>query len=274
MHFVQLSDTHVTRPGTLAYNKIDTASALQAAVARVLSLSQRPAFVVMTGDLVDHGQVEEYQHFRHLISPLLNESIPVYLLPGNHDDRAAMRAVFDDHAYLNMMERGAGFVQYVIEEHAPLRVIALDSQKLGHAEGELCDARLDWLEAQLSAAPAAPTVILMHHPPFESLIQFIDMMGLQTGAARLESIVRAHPQVERLLCGHIHRNIEARFGGTIASVCTSPAHQLHLGIGPDAVPAYTLEPPSLRLHAMSDQGYLVSHSLAISGWDRGHPFSQ
>jgi 3',5'-cyclic-AMP phosphodiesterase len=264
MHFVQLSDTHITHPNTLAYQRIDTATALRAAVARVLSLAQPPHFVVITGDLVDHADEAEYLHLRELISPFATHAIPVYLIPGNHDNRAALRKVFADHAYLG----AEGYVQYVIDHHAPLRLIALDTQKDGRPEGELCAQRLNWLEAQLAAAPHTPTVVLMHHPPFETLIHFMDEMGLTQGAEQLERILSAHPQVQRLLCGHIHRQIEARFGGTIASVCTSTAHQLHLNIAPDGTPAYTLEPPSFKLHAWSDKSGLISHAVAISGWGR------
>jgi 3',5'-cyclic-AMP phosphodiesterase len=261
MHFVQLSDTHITRPGTLAYQRIDTAAALRAAIARVLLLPQAPAFMVITGDLVDHADEAEYKHLRELLLPL---TMPVYLIPGNHDHRTIMREVFHDHAYLGT----DGYVQYVIDAHEPIKIVALDTQKAGHAEGELCDERLDWLEMQLAAAPKTPTVVLMHHPPFETLIHFMDDMGLITGAQRLETIIRANPQVQRILCGHIHRQIDARFAGTVATVCTSPAHQLHLNIARNGTPAYTLEPPSFKLHAWSEKSGLISHTQIISGWER------
>jgi 3',5'-cyclic-AMP phosphodiesterase len=270
MHFIQLSDTHITRAGQLAYGKVDTAGALRAAVVRILSLPQKPACVVITGDLVDHGDEGEYKHLRELISPLTTLSITVYLLPGNHDHRETMRRVFADHTYLLQGE----FIQYVVKDApSPLRLIALDTVKPGHAEGELCDARLDWLEAQLAAAPEAPTVVLMHHPPFETLIEFMDEMGLVKGADRLEKILRANPQVERVLCGHIHRSIEARFGGTIASVCSSPAHQIHLDMAPNATPGYTMEPPSIKLHAWSEKSGLITHSVAVTGWDEAQSFA-
>lgn len=63
----------------------------------------------------------------------------------------------------------------------------------------------------------------MHHPPFPTFIGHMDRQGL-TGAANLAALVRRHPQVERLLCGHLRRPIQARFSGTIASTAPSPAH--------------------------------------------------
>ena len=45
----------------------------------------------------------------------------------------------------------------------------------------------------------------------------MDEMGLLAGAPALEALVRRHPQVEGLICGHLHRSIQARFGGRLVS---------------------------------------------------------
>ena len=70
---------------------------LERAVAHVNALDPRPDVVLATGDLVDGGKPEEYARLRRLLAPL---AMPVYLIPGNHDARDALRAVFADHAYL------------------------------------------------------------------------------------------------------------------------------------------------------------------------------
>jgi hypothetical protein len=49
--------------------------------------------------------------------------------------------------------------------------------------------------------------------------------------------------VQRLVCGHLHRSIQARFGGSLAMTAPSPAHQVCLDLAPDAASAWTLEPP-------------------------------
>ena len=84
----------------------------------------------------------------------------------------------------------------------------------------------------------------------------MDGMGLEDSGP-LECIVRKNPQVERLLCGHLHRPIQARFGGTIASSCPSPAHQVALDLTLEAEARFMMEPPAFHLHAWR-QGPVLS----------------
>lgn len=264
MLICQISDLHIKEPGALAYRVVDTTAYLRRCVADILARKQQPDLVVVTGDLVDSGRADAYAHLRLMLSPL---SMPYYLLPGNHDDRDVLRASFPDHAYLRQMN---GYVQYVIDA-APLRVIALDTVIAGQSGGELCATRLAWLEARLAQAPRTPTVILMHHPPFVTGIGHMDNIGF-ANAGELEGIVRRHPQIERILCGHLHRPIHVRFGGTVASTCPSPAHQVVLDLDPDAPSRFLMEPPSYQLHLWRDGTGLVSHTAFIGDFAGPYPF--
>jgi len=264
MLICQISDLHIKTPGALSYRVVDTAASLRRCVAQVLALPQRPDIVVATGDLTDFGRPEEYAHLRELLAPL---PMPVYLMPGNHDDRDALRQAFPDHGYLRETE---GFIQYAIDA-PPLRLLALDTVIPMASGGALDAARLAWLEARLAEAPTRPTVILMHHAPFPTGIGHMDRIGL-ADPRPLEAIVRRHPAIERILCGHLHRLIHVRFGGTIASTCPSPAHQVVLDLAPDAANAFTLEPPGFQLHLWNDQAGLVSHTAFIGRFEGPYPF--
>ncbi len=259
----QLTDLHIREPGRLAYSRLDTAPYLAAAVAHVDRLRQRPDAVLLTGDLTDFGRAAEYEHLARLLAPL---AVPYFLLPGNHDDRDQMRRSFPHLTYLGT----GGFVQYSVHV-GDLRVIALDTVDHGQSAGRLCGERLAWLERELALDPRTPTVIAMHHPPFRTLIGHMDRIGLSEGAERLAEIVRGHPQVERIVCGHLHRTIYRRFGGTVASTCPSPAHQVCLDLAEDAASAWTLEPPGMHLHAWTGAA-LVTHVAAIGEFDGPHPF--
>ena len=59
---------------------------------------------------------------------------------------------------------------------------------------------------------------------------------------------RRHPQVERILCGHLHRAIDRRFAGTVAGTAPATAHQIRLNLVPDARISFTFEPPGYQLH--------------------------
>ena len=266
---VQLTDTHIREPGRLAYGRIDTAPYLRAAVAGVAALRQRPDAVVLTGDLVDFGRAAEYAHLAELLAPL---DMPVYLLAGNHDDRAELRRAFPGHAWLAGHGAGEGdFIQYSVAVGG-LRLIALDTSVPGAPHGSLCATRLAWLECELLRWAHLPVVVAMHHPPFSTLIGHMDAIGLHEGGAALEALIRRFPNVERLICGHLHRAIEVRFGGSIAATAPGPAHQVALDLRPDAPSQWLLEPPAFRVHALPRGGRLVSHLAPIGEFAGPYPF--
>jgi 3',5'-cyclic AMP phosphodiesterase CpdA len=260
----QLSDLHIKARGELSYGVVDTAAMLRDCVKHVLALKQRPDAVAITGDLTDGGRPEEYAFLRELIAPL---AMPVYLIPGNHDEAGAMRAAFADHAYLRQSADG---IQYVIDAH-PLRIVAVDTVIPGESGGALGEERLSWLDRALAQAPGRPTVVLMHHPPFTTHIGHMDVYGLRDPEP-LAAVIRRHSQVERLLCGHVHRPIEVRFAGTLAATAPSTAHQIALDLGAKAPGQYIMEPPAFRLHAYAPETGVVSHTAYVGEYAGPYPF--
>ncbi|HEX7890596.1 MAG TPA: phosphodiesterase [Ramlibacter sp.] len=261
---VQLTDLHLRPPGELAEGRIDTARFLQQAVAAVLALPQTPHAWVITGDLADHGLPAEYRQLRELLAPL---RCPVFLLPGNHDDAGPLRSECPEHAYLGT----EGDVRYSVPV-GDVQLIAVDTTVRGQPHGALDTDRLRWLAAALDACNGRPIIVAMHHPPFRTLIGHMDAMGLLEGADGLEALVRAHPRVERVICGHVHRPVQVRFGGSIASICPSPAHQVALDLRPDAPAAWTFEPGAFLVHAWDPATGLVTHQAYGGRFPGPYPF--
>ncbi len=254
MLIAQITDMHVVAEGELAMGSVDAAAALTAAVDRLNGFSPQPDIVVITGDLTDGGQADQYRNLRRLLAPM---KAPFIVLPGNHDDRAAMREAFADHAYL---PQSGPFLHSVIEDH-PLRIVTLDTVDPGSSGGRLCADRLAWLDAALAAAPDRPTLLALHHPPFDTGIGFMDRIGLE-GSDGLAAVVSRHPQVERVICGHVHRPVQVRFAGTLASIAPSTAHQIPLTLDPDQPDAWLREPAGMCLFLWTGQ-QLVGHTLYI-----------
>ena len=152
----------------------------------------------------------------------------------------------------------------MIEDHA-LRIVAVDTLVPGKIGGALCEDRLHWLDKTLAAAPDKPTLVLMHHPPFVTGVDQMDQHGFH-GCAALAEIIAHHPQIERILCGHLHRTIESRFAGTIVGTAPSTAHQLVLDLRPGASLRFALEPPGYQLHHWRDGAGLVTHTTVIGDW--------
>ncbi|BCQ22833.1 metallophosphoesterase [Caballeronia sp. NK8] len=266
MLLAQISDLHITPPGTLAYGRVDTAAFLARAIDALNALDPRPDAALITGDLVDAGGIAEYRHLRTLLDRL---AMPWRVLVGNHDDRANLRTVFDDRPEL---ATGDAFVQYAFDV-ADVRVIALDTLDPGSGAGRLCPTRLAWLEAQLDASRERPVVIAMHHPPVACGIGFMDDIRLAPDDSRaLDALVRRHPNVERIVCGHVHRAISVRFGGTIVWCAPSTAHQVALQLKPDGPEAFVMEPPAFGLHLWRADSGLVTHCMSVDQGGGPQPF--
>jgi len=263
---IQLSDTHIREPGRLAYGRLDTAPYLSQAVQAIHRLPQKPDAVVITGDLTDFGRAAEYEHLRELLRPL---SMPVYLLPGNHDDRQQMRSSFPEHTYLGT----EGFVQYSVSI-GKLQLITLDTVVPMASEGSLCVDRLNWLAVELDKHSHRPVVVAMHHPPFKTLIGHMDEIGLLTGSSELEALLARYSNVERVICGHLHRAIQVNFGNTMAVTVPSVAHQICLDLSPKAASAWRMEPPGFGIHTLPVNGRMVSHTAYSGVFDGPYPFHE
>lgn len=267
MLLAQLSDPHITAPGTQLYNRVDTARHLQEAVGALMALDSRPDVVVLTGDLVDRGSAAEYSHLRDLVRPITDAGIPLYVIPGNHDHREAMQTAFADQSW---MPQAPNFIQYVVEDF-PVRLIMLDTWVPKKPYGELCDARLAWLECALADGKERPTIVMLHHPPFRTFIDGMDAMGLKRPEP-FAAIVQRHPEIERVLCGHLHRPIQTRFAGTLAQTAPSTAHQLTLGLAPGTEESYIMEPPGFLLHRFSAATGVVTHTVTVGAFSGPFPF--
>jgi len=256
----QITDLHIKRKGQLLHHMINTAKYLRRCIARLNALDPRPDLVLATGDLVEAGKPKEYRRLRKILSAL---ELPLFLIPGNHDVREHLREAFPEHTYLPE----SGPLQYTLE-HLVVRLIGLDSTAPGRTGGEFDEDRLAWLDARLSEQPHRPTLLFMHHPPFRTGIRQLDALGFR-GVEAFGDIVERHPQVERIVCGHIHRAMQVRWRGTIACTAPSTAHQLVLELRERQPLGFVLEPPGFLLHVW-DGATLVSHAALVDGFREGY----
>ena len=260
----QVTDMHIKAGGKLSYKVVDTEASLARCVRQILALPQVPDAVLFTGDLTDFGKREEYENLARLVAPL---TMPVYLMPGNHDDPETMREMFPSHRYLRQR---TGKLDYVIDEF-PVRIVALDSTIPQKSPGLLTKAQLAWLDDTLGAGRERPTIVALHHPPFWTGIGHMDEQPL-TNPDDLAAVISRHPQVERVIAGHLHRPIVARFAGTIASTSPSPSHQVALDLADDAASRFVMEPPGFQLHLWREGIGVVSHTAAIGEFAGPYPF--
>lgn len=266
MIIAQLTDLHIKAGGKPAYaGKVDTFARLQQAVDHLNNLQPRPDLVLITGDLGDFGSEAEYHQARLALDRLL---MPFYLVPGNHDDRRALRAVFADHQYLFQSQ---DHLSYAIDG-LPLRLVGLDTSVPGKPHGLIDAERRDWLEQTLSRAPTQRTLLFMHHPPVAVGLEHMDVQRLH-GADKLAGVLKQQPQVELLLCGHLHRPVEFIWCGRPVYVGPAHNHAVTLDLRPGAPSSFTREPAMIRLLYLHPQsGLLLSHQSHVDDSDGPHPF--
>lgn len=259
MRIAHISDLHIVTPDNAMAKVMRTESFLRAAVKRLVE--RDPDIVVITGDLVDSGKAEEYELLAELLSPL---TMPVYLVPGNHDEREAMRTVMRKHGH-NYLPR-SGFLNYSVDL-GDLRLVAVDTLVPKAPGGLVCDEKLSWLSRELASSDK-PTLVLQHHPPFATGITQMDAMGL-SGSAKEAEVIGKFAHVERVLCGHLHRYITQRFAGTIAITAPSTAHAIDLDLRSGGHLAVIHEPPAALVHFWNSR-QLVTHLDHLGDFGEPH----
>lgn len=255
MLIAHLSDPHLRPRGQLYQGVVDSNAMFAAALAQLAALDPRPDLVLLTGDVVEEGTAEEYAVAAEMLAGI---GLPLLVIPGNHDEREAFRACFAAHAHLP----ATGPLHFVVGDHGPVRIVALDVTVPGEHHGDFDNAAAVWLEATLAAEPERPTLLMMHQPPFASGIHYIDQYNCR-GGERLAAVVARHASVERVLCGHIHRFMQLRFGGTMLLTAPSTTTAIALRLAPEAEPASYVEPPAMLLHQWRPGTGLVTHFVPI-----------
>ncbi|WP_375788847.1 phosphodiesterase [Bradyrhizobium sp. Pha-3] len=262
----QISDLHIKPPGALAYGRVDTAKALERCVAALNAFEPAPDFVVISGDLVDTPSVQEYDYLKQLLAPL---RLSFAGIPGNHDSREWMREAFPAAPFV----RATGPLDQKIEVNG-LDLLLLDSSVAGKPHGMLEASTLQWLDAALATAVDRPALLFLHHPPFKGGIWHMDRQDLFNADA-LADIVKRHPRVRLIACGHVHRAMLTTFAGIPVTICPAPNHAVDLDLGQLREPSFKVEPPAFHLHTWfpgQDFGQLVTHQIPIGQFDGPHPF--
>jgi Icc protein len=164
------------------------------------------------------------------------------VLPGNHDDRRALRSRF------GLPGSGADPIRYAADLGA-VRLVVLDTTRPGSDPGTLDAGELEWLDQELAAGRDVPTVVAMHHPPLSTGIPAWDDLSLSAADhSALAGVVGRHPDVRRIVGGHVHRAITAELAGRVVVSAPSTYVQLRLGFGSTIELAD--EPAGFLVHAV------------------------
>ncbi|MBU2935554.1 MULTISPECIES: phosphodiesterase [Pacificibacter] len=257
--FIQITDTHIVEKGHLVCGVSDTNAALRKAVNsinnRLPALGQIDCAIV-TGDLTDNGTPEEYAHFAEIMADL---KLPWIAIPGNHDNRNAMRNAFARQHWMPSF----GPIQW-LQDFGPFAVLGLDTLLEGAHHGELSAPAFTFVDEQLIKLAGKPLVVATHHPWMYSGIPEMDADNLRNGA-RLMELLEHYSGPIRMISGHVHRAITGQVGRVLCQISPSPCHSVNRDQRKDAVHSLALEPGAVTFFTWHDgaQSGLISDILSL-----------
>ena len=261
---LQISDPHVVEPGALVSGRLATDQSLRRLVARLTDMLDRIGPVdalLISGDVSDDGSAESYAHFKSLMAPF---DLPIFVIPGNHDLREPMRQAFGEAGVLPTTgklnwHRAIGEVE----------MIGLDTLIEGHGGGEMDAETLHFLETALATTADRPVLLALHHPPFQTNIEFMDRIGLQ-GIDPLAKILSNHRGEVRAVCGHVHSMMIASIGGKTAISSPSPCSSFEFDMRLDAPVGFFDHEDGCLLHRW--KGGFQSIRIAMKAGNGPFPF--
>jgi serine/threonine-protein phosphatase CPPED1 len=205
--FIQMTDPQF---GFFSNNKgfSEETKLYEKAVAEINRI--KPAFVVITGDLVnDRSNQAQWDEFRRITS-LINPETDVYLTPGNHDIGQEPQKE-DIDRYTSMFGKDRFSFRY----HG-CSFIGFNSSLIKAGTPGLEEDQFNWLRNELKSARRTNQTILFCHYPF-----FIKDPEEPETYSNIDPETRSRYltlfgefDVEAVFTGHLHNNAAGNFGAT------------------------------------------------------------
>lgn len=235
MKLIQFSDIHLTTPPETIYGR-DPNVNFTAGLKHCLSLHSDAAALIISGDLTEHGELENYERLKAQIEGV---RVPTYLTIGNHDNRDNFAKVFPEHIDEN------GFAQRVFKLPKGTGIM-LDTRNPNEHWGELCTTRLEWLSKQLKEVEG-PVWLFMHHHPIRTHLERMDFFMMRDHEAFGDIIAPYRDKIAHIFFGHIHLPTFGSLRGIPVSATRGPNQngwpdywESRVTRGADVLEAYTI----------------------------------
>jgi len=196
VRLLQLTDLHILAEAADCLRGMNTRASFEAVCRAALGDRPQPDLLLATGDLSQDGSAASY---RYLAARFADLGLPVFWLPGNHDDTDLMR----EHLRAKQISAAK---QIVI---GGWLIVLLDSTVAGETGGEVSQPQLDFLDAALAGHAQLHALVCLHHQPLPMGSEWIDALGLRNAEA-LNRRIAAHDNVRGVLWGHVHQQAHHR----------------------------------------------------------------
>ncbi|MBT0476757.1 3',5'-cyclic-AMP phosphodiesterase [Morganella morganii subsp. morganii] len=200
VRILQITDTYLFAGETDTLLGINTLHSYHAVLDAIVKQQLPADLIVATGDLVQDQSTRAYQRFTDGIARL---PAPCVWLPGNHDYQPSMAQ--------ELAAAGISPSKQVLLGDQ-WQILLLDSQVQSVPHGELSDDQLIWLDNCLAQQPDRHTVVMLHHHPLASGCTWLDQHSLRNSHMLAEVLTR-YQNIEGILCGHIHQDLDVMWNG-------------------------------------------------------------
>lgn len=192
MKVIQISDTHLFADDELDIFGVKSNLKFKEVIDKITDEDSHDAdLIFLTGDISQDETAESYQKIVHHLSIL---DLPVYWIPGNHDDLGQVEAVFQHAKNFN---RGTKLAL------PNWHLIFINTKIEGRDDGQLSQSELSMLSNELLASPADKKIaIVMHHHPAPVGTPLIDNYILKNSKEFWDIVTGS--KVEPIICGHVH----------------------------------------------------------------------
>lgn len=181
----------------------------------------KPDFVVITGDFInnpkDDMQIAEFKR----ITANLDENIPVYLSPGNHDLGNNPTKENFQFYFLNYGKDSENFsFEYNGSYFIGLNSVIIKSETNNLEE----EKQFQWLKCELKKAKSSNLIILFtHHPFFINEFDESESYSNQSKENRVKYFTLFEKYgVDAIFAGHLHDNAQGEYNG-IKMITTNAA---------------------------------------------------
>jgi Icc protein len=249
---LQITDTHLHAAADSRMRGVTTYATLLAVLEHAQRDPRWPVDAILaTGDIVQDESRAGYERFRSVLEPL---GVPVYTIPGNHDDPKLMSEVLTSGSFHLGGELRQG----------PWSIVLLSTFLAGEDAGGLGPARLQGLRQALAAHAGQHVLVAMHHHPLPMGSTWLDGVALRDAPA-FWSVIDAHTNVRAVVCGHVHQATDRTRNNV--SFLSTPSTCAQFLPGSDFF-ALDDRPPGMRWLELHDDGRIETEVTWVAGEGR------
>lgn len=198
LRLLQLTDSHLRAAPDGELKGWRTLESLQITVAAALTGQPAPDAILATGDLSQDGSRESYRHFRQALS---EAGVPVYCIPGNHDQPVNMAAELSEPPFYYCGDHRLGRWRLAM-------VSTWDGDRGG---GRIAPLELARLERLLETSDEPHVLVVLHHHPVP-IGSWLDRVALDNAEDFLQ-VTDGCARVRGILWGHVHQVHESQRRG-------------------------------------------------------------